>query len=100
MADKEMKQFEKNLRGQTMYELQALSEYILDVLVENAKTNTLIYGMLLSLLDDSRRGVGRITLKKEIEEAIEIAYLQFGYLFFPDDEPSCDINESTEGGDK
>ncbi|MBA7532149.1 hypothetical protein ES705_24375 [subsurface metagenome] len=93
MTDEKMEQFEKNLRGQTMRELQDLSEHILDVLVKNAKTDTLVYGLLLSLLDDSKRGITRKTLKKEIVEAIKIAHLQFGYLFFPDD-------EQPEGGDK
>lgn len=83
-----------------MQDLQDLCEHILDVLVKNAKTNTLVYGLLLSLLDDSKRGITRETLGKEMEEAIIIAHKQFGYLFFPDDKPACDIDKSTEGVDK
>ena len=54
------------------------------MLVDNAKTNTLVYGLLLSLQDDVNRGSTRKTLRKEIDEGIAIAHEQFGQFFFDD----------------
>jgi len=78
--------------AQTMRELQDLSEHVLSVLVDNGKTHTLVYGLILSLIEESKRGITRKTLKKEINEAIAIAHEQFGYLFFND--------EPAKGGDE
>lgn len=97
-----IEQLQNNLQGQTMRELQDLwdmrklqdqCEHILDVLVKNARTDTLVYGWLRSLVDESKRGITRKTLKKEMKEAIELAYEKFHYLFFPDD-------ETKKGGDE
>ncbi len=74
-------------------ELHKLSKHITGVLVDNGKTDTLVYGLLLSLQDDVDRGSVRKSLRKEIDEAIAIAHEQFGYLFFP-------VDEKLKGGDE
>ena len=70
-----------------------LAQHIRNVLVNNSKTDTLVYGLLLSLNDDVERGVKRKTLKKEIMAACSIAHEQFHYLFF-DDETSISNDET------
>jgi len=76
----------------SLAELSKTSTHIRGVLVDNAKTDTLVYGLLLSLQDEVDRGATRKSLRKEIDEAIAIAHQQFDYLFFHD--------EQTEGGDE
>ncbi len=66
-------------------ELDETSRHITGVLVDNAKTDTLVYGMLLSLQAEVDRGVTRKSLRKEIDEGIAIAYEQFSILFFPEE---------------
>lgn len=68
-----------------------LLQHVRNVLIDNARTDTLVYGLLLSLADDVERGVTRRTLKKEIGEAISLAHEQFSHLFF---------DEVEEGGDE
>lgn len=92
MKDKKQVQDPEPQKTHSMRELQDLTEHVLNVLVDNGKTHTLVYGLLLSLIEESKRGITRKTLKKEIHDAIDIAHEQFGYLFY-DDEPA-------EGGDE
>ncbi len=85
-------QLKKNLEEPTMRHLQDLSEHVSKVLIDNARTNTVVYGLVQSLLDESKRGVTRETLKKEMSEAIYAAHEQFGYLFFPEQEKHPDTD--------
>lgn len=89
---------EQQPKQPTMRELQDLCEHVCNVLVDNAKTNTLVYGLLQSLIDDSKRGITRKTLKKEMQDAINVAQEQFLHLFFTNADPNVD--KSSEGGDE
>lgn len=68
-----------------------LLQHVRNVLIDNARTDTLVYGLLLSLADDVERGMKRRTLNKEIDEAIALAQEQFSHLFF---------DEEVKGGDE
>jgi len=74
-------------------ELHELSQHVTSVLVDNAKTDTLVYGLLLSLQDEVNRGATRKTLRKEIDGAIAIAHEQFHHLFFPEETDNEDGKE-------
>ena len=68
----------------TLSELRETAQHVRNVLVDNAKTNTVVYGLLLSLEDDAERGAKPKTIKKEFQDAILLAQEQYYYLFFGD----------------
>lgn len=80
----------KKTESMTLKELREHSEHIRNVMIDNARTDTLVYGLLSSLQDDFDRGVNRKTLRKELQEAIVIAQEQFKHLFFDEKEESGD----------
>ena len=66
--------------------LTETAQNVRNVLVQNGRTDTLVYGLLMSLNDEVERGSTRQTLRKELQEAISVAHEQFSHLFF-DEQP-------------
>lgn len=80
----------------TLPELAATGQHIRDIFIDNAKTDTLVYGLLLSLHDDYERGAKPKTIKKEFSEAIALAHEQFSFLFFTEKNPAVDEQPKKE----
>lgn len=73
---------EKKDSSTPLPELVETAQHVRNVLIDNSKTDTLVYGLLLSLNDDYERGAKPKTIKKEFQDAISLAHEQFHYLFF------------------
>ena len=82
---------EKSKDPTTLKQLTETAARIRTVLVNNGRTDTTVYGLLMSLNDDYERGAKPKTIKKEFRDAITLAHEQFSDYFRLDEQPKKEV---------